>query len=351
MMGFLDFLRRPDYMAQPVVTSPWADSSSLLPAIGGELFGLDVFKNMPLGRTEALSIPAVAKARNLLVSTISKFPLKALNKDGVLADQPAWLYRTNAEVSPYHRMSATVDDLIFSGKSLWLARRGTKQSGAKFAPILEASWVPLNDWAFRDGQYFVHEIPVNEDDVILFHLPLFPGLLAAGSRTLRGARDTELAWTARIKNPIPLTELNVTDDTNLTQVEVDTWEAAWLAKHAAGEPALGVTPAGMELKTHGEGSDAELYIENRNAIRTDVGSFLNVRASMLDGTAGIDSLTYSTTEGERNAFYEFDLPFWTDPIEAALSQDKCVPAGQRVRFDKYETYSPTPTPTGAPTED
>jgi len=91
-------------------------------------------------------------------------------------------------------------------------------------------------------------------------------------------------------------------------------------------------------------------VEARNAVRTDIGSFLNIRASMLDGTQGVDSLTYTTNSIERNAFYEIDLPFWTAPIESRLSQDDVVPAGQRVRFDKYAEYG-APIDTDIPTED
>jgi hypothetical protein len=87
---------------------------------------------------------------------------------------------------------------------------------------------------------------------------------------------------------------------------------------------------------------ADLMVEGRNAIRTDVGSFLNIRASMLDGTMGIDSLTYTTTEGEKNSFYEFDLPFWTDPITpgsrwmtscraASASRSTCTPQSPAAR--------------------
>ena len=330
------------------IASPWAEGN-LTRIVPTELFGSDLVKAMPLGRSEALAIPAVSKARNLLVSTISKYPLKALDRTGELATQPTWLYRTNGPVSPYSRMAATMDDLIFYGVSLWEVERGAKQTGMKHAPILNATWTPMREWAIRDGELFIREKQVADEDYILFDVPMFDGLLSVGSRTLRGARDTELAWTSRIENPIFVTELRITED-NITQDEADEYLRAWQAKHTAGQPSIGITPLGMEMHTHGDGDDAKLFIENRNAVRTDVGSFLNVRASMLDGTAGIDSLTYSTTQGERNAFYDEDLPFWINPIEAALSMDLCVPSGQRVRFDRGESINP-PTPTGAPSED
>jgi hypothetical protein len=71
---------------------------------------------------------------------------------------------------------------------------------------------------------------------------------------------------------------------------------------------------------------------------------------MLDGTSGTDSLTYTTREGERNLFYELDLPYWTDPIQARLSMNDVTPAGQRIRFDRTDIIN-QPTPTGRPVED
>ncbi|TPW75892.1 phage portal protein [Schumannella soli] len=307
--------------------------------------------SFPLTREEALSIPAVSRARNLLVSTIARFPLRALSSSGVLAadQQPSFLYRTNGVDSPYERMAATVDDCIFDGRALWLVDRGAGES-PKGGPILDATWLPLNKWTITDGHVMVDEKPLPEADYILFNIPRFAGLLAVGDRTLRGARDTEQAWVARMRNPIPATELRVTDESRLDEGEIEEFVAAWRAAFTAAEAAVGYTPEGVEMVTHGAGDAPELFIESRNAIRTDVGSFLNLRPSMIDGTSGIDSLTYTTKGEERNAFFDFDLPFWTDPIEAALSGDNVVPRGQRVRFDRYEQYG-VPIATGVPVED
>lgn len=327
--------------------TPWQgeDRGNLAQIVPSEIWGEDFAENLPLSREAAIAIPAVSKGRNRLVTSISRFPLVALKGDAVLDTQPAFLQRTKGTISPYERMAWTVDDCIFFGYSLWLVERGADRG------ILDAAWCPMRDWTITNGHILVNEHPVDESEVILFNPP-FEGLLNVGARTLRGARDTELAWTARMQSPPYVTELDVTDDTQLSQDEVNEWEKAWIAKHKAGKPSVGVTPPGMSIRTH-EGSlgESDLFIESRNAVRTDVGSFLNISTSMMDGTLSEASLTYTTKEGERNSFYEFDLPFWTDPIEARLSQDDVVPHGQRVRFDKYENYALTPTPTGAPTED
>ncbi|MCU1439990.1 MAG: Phage portal protein BeeE [Rhodoglobus sp.] len=349
-------------MSSPIdlgIASPWQEGS-LQQILIADLLGAQLADTLPLGRAEAISIPAVAKARNLLVSSVSKFPLRALRRpvgvpysrsdaDDDVTGEYAWLYRTNGPVSPHERMTYTVDDGYFHGLALWLVDRSAPDEN-RLGAILNADYCPWDAWTVDDGKILVNDKPVDESEIILFNFPT-DGILVEGRKTIRGARDTEAAWTGRMRNPIPLIELDVTDpDINLTQPEIDKYVTDWAFARRQENGAVGFTPPGISLNTHGE-VHADLYVEARNAIRTDIGSFSNIRASMLDGTMGVDSLTYKTETGERNQFYEFDLPFWTDPIEARLSQDDVVSRGTRVRFDKYENYSPTPTPTGAPTED
>lgn len=339
------------------ITSPYSPSPQLNGLILEDLFAPADLQKLPLIREQAIAIPAVSKARNLLVATISKFPLRAIraNADGTDTDvtsDHSWLYRTNGVVSPYERMAWTVDDLIFYGVSLWLLNRGVPDKDGRRA-ILNAEWCPTSIWCFKRDEaqqlrVYVDGLPIADDGYVLINSP-FEGLLTIGQRTLRGARDVEESWVGRARNPIPLIELKVTDDTELEEGEIEKFVDAFAAARTKPNGAIGYTPPGVEIVVHGE-AKAELAVEGRNAIRTDIGSHLNVRASMLDGTMGIDSLTYTTTAGEKNSFYEFDLPFWTDPIVARLSLDDIVPRGIRIRFDMYEEYN-LPAPTGARVED
>jgi hypothetical protein len=348
-MGLFDLLRygrtgRPDFLSgvptQLGMKSPWQEGS-LTAMVASDLIGKEIFSALPMGRDEAIKIPAVSKARNLLVSSIARFPLRALDETGLLATQPTWLYRTNGPVSPYERMAWTVDDLVFYGASLWLTERGAA------GQILDARWCPPSQWNVTDGHILVNDEDVKEDEFLLFNAP-FEGLLNVGDRTLKGARDTEDAWTGRMRNPIPLIELKVTDDANLGQTEVREFLDKWAAARRAVNGGVSFTPPGMEVITHGE-VHADLFVEARNAIRTDVASFLNLTAAIIDGTIGVDSLTYSTKEGEVAIFQAIGLPFWTDPIEATLSQDKCVARGQRIRFDRTDANNNLPL--GINTED
>lgn len=362
-MGLLDLLTRGGRqsmldVASAGIKTTWSDDGNLSSVVWAEALGEDVIKNLPLTRSEAIGIPAVSKGRNLLVSTIMKWNLRALafnetagTSDDVTRKHP-WLYRTNGAVGPHARMAWTVDDAIFHGCSLWLTERSTEVTDGR-RPILNAAWCPFDWWAIADGRFVLYPggdrteaRPLTRGEYLFFDFP-FEGLLNIANRTLRGARSIEDSWVGRSRNPIPLINLKRTEDYQLGKEEAREVVDDWAEARTGVNGAIGSTPPGIDLEVFGE-VDVNLMIEGRNAVRTDVGSFLNVRTAMLDGTVGVDSLTYTTKEGERNAFFEFDVPFWTDPIEERLSMDDVVPRGTRVRFDKYQE---TPAPSGPETED
>ncbi len=348
-VGILDLWRGTYSQLRPAtIVSPYQSPTALAtvnPMVVADWLGSELLGQLPLDRTQAMSIPVVAKARHLLVSAISRMPLLALDGDTALGE-PAWV-RAQAEgnhMTPYDRMAWTVDDLIFYGQALWyISREGV--DGA----IQTAEYVPQSWWTMDDkGIISIDDSPLRPEEYILFNPP-HEGLLNIATRTLRGAIDTETAWVGRMRNPIPLIDLHRTDDAELTDEELREYVNAWSTARRSQDGAVGSTPQHIELRVLGT-VQTDLFLEGRNALRTDLASFLNLRASMLDGTSGTDSLTYTTREGERNLFYELDLPYWTDPIEARLSLDDVLPAGQRIRFDRSTTIN-APTPTGPSVED
>jgi hypothetical protein len=348
-MGFLDYFgfgpRTSGLLASAEtvgIASPFQEGS-LNTIVWSDILTPEAMEALPLLRSEAISIPAVSRARNLLIATIGKFPLKALSKDGEVDPQPSFLYRTDTAVTPLERIAWTVDDLIFHGYSLWEVTRGTNDQ------ILTANWVPKPLWKIDNGEMVIRGAIATEGEYLLFNSP-FEGLLNIGARTLRGARDIEQAWTGRVRNPIPMTVIRSTDDVWLTEEEIKDLLGQFASARRDYDGALGYLPPNLTMDTHGE-SDAALFVEGRNAATSDIARMLNIPVAMLDGTIGVDSLTYVTSQGTRSRFYDESLPFWTGPIEARLSMDDVVPRGQRVRFDLADAYAALPSNTGPISED
>ncbi|WP_404311308.1 phage portal protein [Agrococcus terreus] len=310
--------------------------------------------SLPMNRSQAIQIPAVARSRNLLVGAIAPLPLVALRGDQRVSPQPSFLYRTkNILETPYERMAWTVDDLIFHGLSLWAVERGAAEQ------IVDAARIPRERWTIRDGLILVQidagsgMVPVDAREVILFN-GTTNGLLADARDTLNAAQAIERAYVERAQNPIPLQVVGHVPGTprneGLTEPEAQAVLAQWKnARRAPGGSAIGYLPPTLQLDT--PGSDASSLLEQaRNAVRIDVANHTNVPVAMLDGGVSEESLTYRNADGEVSRFYR-DLAFWLDPIQHRLSMDDVVPAGQRVRFDLATFDTPAPASTGVPTED
>jgi len=321
------------------VSSPWA-TSQLSQIVWADILGSET---LPVTRAEAVTVPSVTAARKLLVSRIAGLPLIALDKNGPLPVQPAFLYRTNGATTPWHRMAWTIDDLLFYGWSLWSVVRGA--DGA----ILDGTRVPPEWWQIDpDNRITINAKPVNEDEVILFPGP-DEGLCVFACRTIRAAKNVESAWAGRIRNPVPLVDLHRTTDNEMEPDEVVAMIDAFTAARRDVNGAVTSTPADVELKVYGETASSYL-VEARNAVRLDVANMTGLPAASLDGSLSTASLTYTTQEGARTELADA-LQGWVDPIAARLSQDDVVPRGTRVRFDVTDLATPTPTPTGIPVED
>lgn len=313
--------------------SPFADSSHLAHIAYSEIFSAS---SDIVDRSAAMRVAPIKRGRAIIVGSISDLPLVSGRFDGDTFTptdrQPAWLTSTKTVSTPWHRMAATLDDLIFSGWSLWALER------SEAGTILDAVRVPLTRWKFDQNAGVgirVDDKPVLDPaSVILFAGP-DEGLLATGADIIRGARAMEEAWVGRVRNPIPMTVLHEVSDgggTRVTPDQAKTYVDAWSAARKSPDGAVGFLPSSLSMEVYGE-TEADLFVEGRNNIRLDVANLLNLPASVLDGSTATASLTYQTAQGEFSQLASW-LEFYMAPVEARLSMDDITPRGQVIRFNR-----------------
>jgi hypothetical protein len=325
--------------ARAGIQSPWTPGQ-LQQLVWSDIFGLET---QWITRAEALTIPAVFKARAVLLSMIADKVLYALRGGERVDPQPAWLSWTPGQLSPWQRMANTVDDLIFYGWSLWSRENGSR------GEILAAVRIPFEFWKFNQaGEILVVDeegewVPVDPATVILIPGPS-AGLLDYATRTLRGAARLETSWANRAASPIPAIDLHETTMSGITTEEAQAVVNEWAAARQDPAGATAFTPYNIEARALGNISP-DLFIEGRNATRIDVANFFNLPAQLLDGSLSTASLTYSTQEGRRNDVLDYGIPYWIRPIESRLSQDDVVPHGQSVGFDFGPIVSTVQPPT------
>jgi hypothetical protein len=306
-----------------------------------EYFGVP---GLAVSRAMAMGVPAVAKARQLLVTQVARFPLRVYRGDALVEPQPVWTYRTDDPVSPWHRMAWTVDDLIFYGWSCWACRRDAD------GQVVSVERIPIERWSTdADRRVLVDGQHVSADSVIVIPGP-FEGLLATATRTLVGGARLENSWINKAENPVPIVELHETGPDELAEGEPEDLVSAWIAARNDPKGTVAYTPNRIQVNTHGQ-NDPAMFIEARNSLRIDVGGVLGIPAALMDASLSTASLTYSTQEGQRNEFADYTLPYWMDPIAWRLSLDDVVPRGQRTRFDLAELTAVIPNATGAIVDD
>lgn len=323
-------------------TSPWSDAQ-LTRIAWGELGG--ILSPDQITRDAAMSVPAVARARGLIIGALAQLPMTACRgTDQILT--PTWLVKTGipAAQTATQRLVWTLDDMIFHGAALWALQRGAGDV------VLDAIRIHPSRWSINPaGLILVDGEPVPDATQVCLIQSHQDPLLTVAARTISGTISTERAWSQRVKAPIPMVELHSTSQTdNLDQDEAQAMVDTWETNRAAGG-GTAYTPAGIETKVHGQVA-TDLFTAGRNMNRLDVANFFQVPASLLEGSTATASLTYSTQEGRRSEFRDYSLQFWAGPIEDRLSQDDMIARGNRIRFD-WDTLSPDTTTSPGPVED
>jgi hypothetical protein len=328
------------------------DPASILNTIAyADIYGAGLVAG-PLTRAVAMRIPSVARARHLLVGKIGALPLTVWRGEQQLQgdDVPSWTYRTDYGLPPYHRMVWTIDDLLFTGWSLWA--RSNDEAGRL---PLAMTRVPLERWRFTpngsietrqaDGRWTI----ASREEVCL--IPgAHEGILNFGAGAIREAADLASSAAKAAANPSAYLELHYTGDEPLGKTDREDLIAAWAAARRGENGGVAYTNKYLEVKEHGT-HEAHLLTEGRNAAAVDMARVCSVPAALLDATNASASLTYETTQGRNAEFIDYGLSLYMDPVAGRLSMDDVVVRGQSVRFDTSALRDAAPSPTGPTTED
>ena len=323
--------------------SPFHEPSALEAVVWADLAGSE-FRQIT--RAGAMGIPALARQRHLLTGTVARCPLVSMVAAQRLPDaaQPYWMYRSDRDLSAYHRMLWTVDDVMFTGWSLWRAERGYNNE------LLHGERIPLERWGTDvAGRILVDGELVNSRDIILIPGP-HEGILNFGASALQRMIDNLDAAAGAARNPSAFLEIHYEGDEPLTDTEIDSVIARWAAARRGEHAGVSFTGKNTRVIEHGT-HESHLLIEGRNADAVDASRLVSSPAAMADATNAGASLTYETTEGRNVQFIDYGVGIYMDAIAARLSMDDVVPRTQRVAFDVTQLTVTAPSPTGAPTLD
>ena len=330
--------------AGPVIASPYQTESDVLSKIvWPDITGADA--DYIVTRAVAMRVPAMARARHSICGFGARAPLRCYEGDALAADQPAWLSRTDnpTQLPPFHRMLWTLDDIMFTGWSLWGSALDTENK------VADAARIPRHWWKFNEhDQVEILAEAVPWEGLILIPGP-HEGLLHFADDTIRRAYDTLQSASKAARNPVPSIDLHDEGDEQLTDPEIDALIQRWI--DARQNHGVGYTSKGVKANPLGQHPE-QLMIDGRNADAVDIARDASMPAALVDASQPKSTLTYETTEGRNGILIDYGLQLYWDSIAARLSMDDVVPRGKRVAFDATAISStPTPPPTGPSLED
>jgi HK97 family phage portal protein len=298
-----------------------------------------------LGRGDYLALPAVGRARQLIISTIAQLEPVAYRDGVAMADQPAIVTRPSPGLTRYEWLAQIASSLVDAGDAiLWLPKTGRNAEGWPDLAVV----IPPNDvhveWAqepiTRKYQWRDREL-VEGTDVLHIALDRGPGELRGHSvfdryaDALNRIMGTELyAADWFDTGAVPDTVLRFSG--SMTDAEAETVKNRWIANHSNRAPA--VLPAGWDLTATGSNPQDSQLLESRGRGDVEVARMFGiVPAELLLVAISGSSLTYQNVSGMLDTLIRVTVqPTYLSAIEEGLSD--LLPRTQVVRFSFDELY-------------
>ena len=296
------------------------------------------FQYAYVSRTEAISVPALQRCRNLLAGTIGAIPLELYKKStNEELGSPVWMEQPSYSQPRSVTIAWTVDSLLFYGQAFWKVVEVYNEDGrpSRFEWIANSRITPqysLDNTHLIDG-YLIDGIYHSNNDVVTFQ-SLNDGVLTSGARVLRGALDLEIASTLAAATPMPSGYIKNTG-ADLDPKEVQGLLAAW--KSARQNRSTAYLTSTLEYSPTSFTPKDMMYNEAKQDYATQIARLCNVDAFYLSADAN-NSMTYSNLLDSRKQFVSLTLQPFITAIEDRLSMNDVTANGNEVRFDLDKSF-------------
>lgn len=306
------------------VLSPWTPQPSHLGGlVWAELLGL---QHRPVDRRMAMSMPALAKARNLLCATGARLPFTARTAAGPV---PSFLDQPEAGRPALITYAWIIDALIWYGRA-WLVitdryAEDNRPRRVRWVPEWEATTDQLGNLTEANG------VPVTPGAVLRIDAH-HEGLLNYAAATIREAEAISRATMNAARNPVPSVELHQTGGDPLTPEQIEALRSQWGRARQGEHGGVAFTNQSIEAKMHGQSAE-QLLLGARNAIALDLARSIGVPAWLVDAATEGSSLTYSNTPSRSREFTDYGLMPYMACIEARLSMDDVLARGTWAECD------------------
>ena len=296
---------------------------------------LTLTSQVAISRNEAMSVPAVARCRNLIAGVISSMELETELKatDEKVPNLP-WLNQISKSAPNSVVLSWIVDSLLFYGTAYLEVTEVYQDDNrpARFEYVANNRVLAqLNDNSTFVTEYWVDSKPRPMSGLgSLITIQLGgEGILANGARVLRAAVDLEKASAVAAQTPMSSGVLK-NNGADLPPAEVAGLLAAW--KRARQDRSTAYLTSTLEFQPVSFSPKDMMYNEAQQYMATQIARLCNVPAYYISADMN-NSMTYSNVQDERRQFVSLSLQPFISAIEQRFSMDDLTPNTQYVSFD------------------
>ncbi len=288
-----------------------------------------------VGRTEAMSVPALARCRNLLAGTIGAIPLELYKKStNEELGSPAWLEQPSYSQPRSVTIAWTVDSLLFYGQAFWKVVEVYAEDGRpsrfewianhRVTATLDSTNTFVKSYAV-DGT----TLPMDGLGSLITFQSLSDGILNTGVSTIRSAIDVQKAATIAASTPMASGYIKNTG-ADLDPKEVQGLLAAW--KNARNNRSTAYLTSTLEYNAVSFSPKDMMYGDAIFNLATECARLCNVPAYYVSADQN-NSMTYANVQDERKQFLTLSLQPFITAIEDRLSMDDITARGNVVKFD------------------
>jgi len=287
-------------------------------------------------RQLAMSVPSVARARNIICGTIGSLPLTTFNRiTGDYVDPHRVINQPDPRVAGFVIYNWLAEDIWMYGAGYGQVLEmysstdgGRVRAWTRIRPSRVTVDTDIQTDSITGYKVDGKPVPISGvGSIIRFDGP-DEGLLHRAGKTIQAAVYLENAAVNYAKEPAPTMVLK-SNGTNLTAERISSLLSAW--KSARQSRSTAFLNADVDLKEFGFDPKSLQLAEGRQYVALELSRACGIPAYFL--SAEQTSMTYSNAVNERRSLVDFSLRPILKAIEERLSLPDFVPNPVMVRFD------------------
>jgi len=301
----------------------------------------DYFGLSSISRADAMKVPSVARARNIMCSTIGSLPLEVRREsNNSKVPTPPFIRQPDPRMTGQSVYTFLAEDLLFTGQGyLRILELGTD------GRPLSAEWISVSrvtrtlDAEGHNVRYYSVDgtvVPQNGLGSLIPFTGYDEGLLVRAGITIQTALALEKAVKRFADEPTPNVVLksNLPMPAERVTALLNSWKEA---RQTRGTAFVNDT---IDFQSIGFSPEQLTLNQARQYMASEIARACNLPEYYVGGSAG-GSMTYSNVTAERRSLIDLSLRPLMTCITQRMSDNDITPRGSIVKYNLEEFYSPS----------